>query len=164
MDRFDARVEKPYKIRTQPFTYAIFGILIGPIFIAWVYIAHISPVASNRVGAAVAGGILAGVWLWFFSLEVDLCSDRLVMKTLFGKRQIIYSEIEKVDLIVRSARGGTGRAWAVYDSARFSTHPLKIPLGPFRGGDQQKIAATLVEKAPAARIDSWTRSVGRAGQ
>ena len=164
MEQFDTRVEKPYRIRTQPFTYAIFGVLIGPILIAWIYIACSSPVASNGVGAVVAGGILAAIWLWLFFVEVNLYSDRLVIKTLFGKREVTYSDIRKVDIVVRSSRGATGRGWAIYDSAHFATRPLKIPIGPFSGRDQRKIAETLVEKAPAACIDSWTRSVAKLGK
>lgn len=159
MDQFDTEVEKPYRIRAQPFTYAIFGVLIGPIFIAWIYIAGSSPVASNTVAAVISGAILAAIWLWFFFLQVDLYCNRLAIKTLFGKREVTYCEIRKVDIVVRSYRGGTGRGWAIYDSVRFARRPLKIPIGPFRSVDQRKIAEMLVEKAPAARIDSWTRSL-----
>lgn len=115
--------------------------------------------ASNTVAAVISGAILAAIWLWFFSLEVDLYSHRLRFKTLFGKREVTYCDIRKIDIVVRSYRGATGRAWAIYDSARFATRPLKIPIAPFRSLDQRKIAEMLVEKAPAARIDSWTRSV-----
>ncbi len=153
MDQFDKTVEEPYRIRTQPFTYAIFGALLGPIVIAWIYIAGSGTVPSNRAGAVVAGGILGALWLWFFFLEVDLYSDRLVMRTLFGKCEVSYSDIRKVDIVVRSFRGGTGRGWAIYDSKRFATRPLKIPMGPFRVRDQRRLAETLVEKVPAVRVD-----------
>jgi hypothetical protein len=164
MDQFDTTLRKPCRIRTQPFTYGIFGILIGPIFIAWVYIACSSRVVSNRVGAVVAGSILTAIWLWFFFFEVDLYSDRLVIKTLLGRREVNYSDIRKVDIVVRSSRGATGRGWVIYDSRHFATRPLKIPIGPLRGRDQRKIAQTLVDKVPTARIDSWTRSMATSGK
>ncbi len=164
MTHLDMTVGEPYRIRTQPFTYAIFGILLGPIVIAWIYIAHSSTVPSNRLGAVIAGGILAALWSWFLFLGVDLYSDRLVMRTALRKSEISYSDIRKVDILVRSFRGGTGYGWAIYDDGRFATSPLKIPIGPFRVRDQRKIAEMLVEKAPAARIDPWTRSVGASGK
>lgn len=139
-------------------------ILIGPIVIAWVYIACSNPVISNRVGAVVAGSILTAIWLWFFFLEVDLYSDRLVIKTLLGEREVSYSDIRKIDIFLVSSRGVTGRGWAIYDSTHFATRPLKIPIAPLRGRDQRKIAETLVEKAPTARIDSWTRSMAKPGK
>jgi hypothetical protein len=161
MDKINRRIEKPHRIRTRPFTYAIFGVLIGPIVIAWIYIARSSPGASNRDGALVAGGLLAAVWLWFFLLEVDLYSDRIVFKTLLRKREVAYSDIRKVDIFVRRSRGATGYGWAISDTMRFARRPLEIPISPFRDRDQRKIAKMLVEKAVAARIDPWTCSIAR---
>ncbi len=150
-----------FRIRTQPFTYTIFGILIGPIFLGWMLIAWSNPSSSNWEGAAAAGVLLGIVWLWFFVLEVDLHSDRLVLQTLLGKRELRYSEIRKVETVIRHYRGATGRAWAIYDSAQFATRALKIPIAPFRASDRRKIAETLVEMARGASIDAWTRAVAR---
>ncbi len=155
------RAEAPYRIRTQPFTYTIFGILIGPLFLIWIYIALERTGATNWMGAVAAGGLLTVLWLWFFLLSVDLYSNRLVFKTLLGKRELFYSDIRKTEIVERHFRGGVGRAWAIYDGARFAKRPLRIPLGPFRVRDQRKIAETLVERATGAHIDSWTHSLAR---
>ncbi len=149
------------RIRTQPFTYTIFGALIGPIFAIWAFLAWSNPKSTDWEGALAAGVLLVVVWSWFFFLEVNLHSDRLVLRTLFGMREVRYSEILKVEIVVRRFRGAAGRAWAVYDRARFATRPLRIPMGPFRVSDQRKICETLVEMAPTAHIDAWTRSVAR---
>lgn len=149
------------RVRTQPFTYAIFGVLLGPIFLIWTALAWSNPSSSDWEGAAAAGTLLIILWLWFFVLEVDLCPDRLVLQTLLGKRELRYAEIRRVEIAVRRSRGATGRAWAIYDSAHFATRPLKIPIAPFTASDQRKIAGTLVEMAPTAHIDAWTRSVAQ---
>lgn len=157
----ERKMAEPLKIRTQPFTYTIFGVLIGPVFVIWAFLAWRNPTSTSWEGAAVAGALLGIIWLWFFLLEVNLRPDRLVFQTLFGKHELRYSEIRKVEIVTRSSRGATGRAWAIYDSARFARSPLKIPIGPFRTSDQRVIAETLVEKALGASIDAWTRSVAR---
>lgn len=157
--RTNTSAAQHFRIRTQLFTYTIFGVLIGPVAVLWVFLAWSHPTSNDWEGAAIAGALLGGLWLWFFFLEVDLQSDRLVVRTLFGGHELRYSEIRKVETVVRRYRGATGRAWAIYDSAQFAARPLKIPIAPFRASDQQKIAETLVERAPDASIDSWTRSV-----
>ncbi len=157
-------VEALCQIWTQPFTYVIFGILIGPVFILWIYNGWTRPGTTNWPGAVASGALLVGIWLWFFFLEVDLYSDRLVFKSLFGKREVAYSEIRKTEITERHFRGAIGRAWAIYDAARFATRALKIPIGPFSVRDQRRIAETLVEKATIAHLDSWTRSVASHAQ
>lgn len=151
----------PYRIRTQPFTYAIFGVLIGTVFILWVDIAWSKPESTNWQGAVAAGSLLAAIWLWFFMIEVDLYADRLVVTTLFGKRTAAYSKIRKTEIIERHFRGTVGRCWAFYDTSRFANRPLTVPIAPFRVRDQRKIAEILVERATVAHIDAWTRSMAR---
>lgn len=151
-------VEFPCRIRTKSSAYIFWSIVLGPILLAWIYIACTRPKLNNWEGVAATCGLLVFALLKAYLFEVDLHVDRLAVRNWFVKTDMLYSEIERVDILWVSYRGALSNNWRIQGNASLMKRPLIIPMRAITPSDNRKIAKTLVEKAPKAHIDPAMRS------
>jgi hypothetical protein len=125
-------------LRSAASTYLIFGAIIVPVILFWVYLALTrTPSGWQAVGIL---GVVLGIWVVYFaSLRLTVSQGAIRYRTLLNRRSLSLADIARSELSWNFA-GRDPRPFLVITPAN-GEQALRVNLKPFRREDIRQLLA-----------------------
>jgi hypothetical protein len=148
----------PYIIKAEWTSYLVFSIIFGPVTILGTIIVFQDPTGWPIL---LIGAILLGYFLfWIDSLRISLLEDKIVYKSMFSSKEVLYSNIKKMQINIGIKRGQKGKGFyrlEIYSGS--SKGVLTINMKPFSKRDLAILADAVTTKNPHVETDDLIRAI-----
>ncbi len=157
----------PYTVRSERASIVlvlVLGVFLSLLLLSLV-LRSLSAVLPKVLIMCMLWGSIGALMLSIGSKKIVLLPDRICYRTLFSQREILFTNITRVELDRVMRRGY--RMFLFVQVAhyvlriddRFADKPLFINTKPFSKKDISIVVDVIATHAPSARLDSNTRQL-----
>ena len=148
----------PYSIKAEWTSYLVFSILFAPITIIAAVAVFKDP--SGWPVLLVIALLLGWILFWLGSYKILLLEDKIVYKTMFSSKEVLPSNIRKMQISIGIQQGQKGKGFyrlEIYPSS--SENVLTINMKPFSKRDLAILTDYITINNPYVEIDNLIREI-----